>query len=450
MVKLYHLITSFYPNLKEAELQKEVLFKKLHPNRPYNKQWIENSLSKLSQQVEKFLVFNRLNNNDRVYHHFLINELQDRNIITRLETESARLSKKIIAEKNVGWQEYLDLFLIHERLYYNNNTTYRQEVSSPPLEIAHEVLSRLYRLIDIRFEVEKKEREAQFKSKKETLRIQKEEHDVKSFLQKDKEVPLSLFKTWELLIGSENPTELEKFRKEFLLKKDDLQPQDKQIIFTYLLNGYLRLFKKRKEGILMGIWELYQLGLKDDLLINNGVITERTFLNVVTVGCSLGKLDEVERFIEQNSNKLPLSSQKQVSIWAKAKLFYHQKKFSDAIKIITHENTGIASLKYVVRSLLLQCFFECYLKGEYNYDFIQHNCNAFIQQIRTHSSLNKDSIDSIVRFIQYVNRLAKWFTHKNLAELLVIKKKLEGETNIQAGRWLNSKITELLAEAIDQ
>ena len=62
VIKLFELIRKNYPEFESAKIEKEKIFSKLFPGKPYKDSTLRLLMYYLYELVEKFLAYNRFNN----------------------------------------------------------------------------------------------------------------------------------------------------------------------------------------------------------------------------------------------------------------------------------------------------------------------------------------------------------------------------------------------------
>jgi hypothetical protein len=78
LVTLYRAIIKHHPDYKHPSLEKEKLFKKIYPGKPYHEQNLRNRLTELSDMVKDFIVITHVKQNDISKKHTYIDELLKR------------------------------------------------------------------------------------------------------------------------------------------------------------------------------------------------------------------------------------------------------------------------------------------------------------------------------------------------------------------------------------
>ena len=97
---------------------------------------------------------------------------------------------------------------------------------------------------------------------------------------------------------------------------------------------------------------------------------------------------------------------------------------------------------------MLQAYFEKFLDDDSYYPFFKSLCKREEANMRNEKRLAKTRKQGVIRFIQYLRKIAKWKENINatIESLDRLEASLDEETNIQGKLWLKAKIVQLKME----
>ncbi|MEO1437163.1 MAG: hypothetical protein AAFV80_16595, partial [Bacteroidota bacterium] len=111
-------------------------------------------------------------------------------------------------------------------------------------------------------------------------------------------------------------------------------------IFIWLRNYCIFYFNKGVDGIANELFELYQTGLEQQLLLQeDGRLLYRDYLNIIALACSLKSFDWVEQFIESHTKELSRDQQLDGEAIGKATLNFHKQDFQGALDMLNQRST---------------------------------------------------------------------------------------------------------------
>ncbi len=441
LVRLLDKLEKYYPAFNDSKATKEKLFKQILPNGKFSLRRMNNLLSEGYLAAERFLIFQNLSQHQNLQKALLTKELQKRYLdewfFKDIEGEIGRLEEMPIKE----WEDHLQLFQLHRRLYHHPNQSSRMLAGSATIVRMGEELDLLYLL----------ERAAIINEKIFRNRILKnEDHEV------EKELELWL----AVSQGIEN-TAIDFYRRRFAYEDDkmldqylelrdlffahfeELNEKEQKIHLLSLLNDSSYLIKSTKLEITESL-PLYKLGLDTGIILHQGQLTLNTYITIVSASNTNKDFSFTKHFIESYTSHLKKEFQSDAVSWAKGHQAYWQKNLADSLNILLDKDFKLPYFQRIARLLLTQVYFDLHLKDNSYQFYLLNFFDAFEKWLlrdKHRATFNKKPY---LRFIQVCRKLAKAyggvnFTPEQIAHLL------ENEDNIQASNWLKKKIEEIIS-----
>lgn len=439
IVDLFSLLRRYYPDFTSLRLTKRFLFSKLYPEKVYNDRWVRNLMSELNHALQQFYIDAAFKRDTVLRQQLLIQSLLARDNPQAAIQLSTELLDQIGGKEILSSEEFLAIFLLNDQLYYQPNTTYRQEqFGGHLLRKANTALDDFYLLNKLRLYSELKERDR--------LNEEKDTNTDLLVLRYLFEQKPQIATDWYLhRLNYEGEKTIQDVEQLISLYKDNfhsMSVRDQQLQLWYLINDCSQVYKQGFSEVLSRILDLYKFGMAKNLLITNGKLTESTYLNIVGVSNALGDFRYVQEFIFQYTCYLPRNVRGDAEIWAKAHCYYHQGFLEDALNELTRHEFEKKIFIHRARILELQIYFEIYLKDESYYTLFNSNCSSLEGKMRRESRLSEKNSQAIIRLIQYVRSLGKllWNPNTTLKDLEKLTTNLKAETNIQGTIWLETKI----------
>ncbi|MCB0634134.1 MAG: hypothetical protein R2824_15520 [Saprospiraceae bacterium] len=447
LITLYRILKKHYPEFSSERLTKQWLYAEIYPGKAYNDKVCRNLLSELSVQIREFLVLKRVRKDPLLFQKTLISEYQNRIKPDWFIKESKKLLDQIEEQQPQNWENRLDCLVLNEQLYFSPHTLYRQQKNPGPLEAAAQALEEFYLLGKLRILNERLERRKKFAQQEG----KKDQQLDTSFLTSEavneivKNPVFNIY--YQRILNRDLSLEMQFERSEQLFRStvDQLPDKDQQILYHYLLNDTARLSQKGNTQILTRMLDLYKFGIDQNLLIYDQKITESTFLNIVSLAAGLKDFDFLEQFIPACLILLPASSIDDAHTWAKAKVALEQDKYEQCIEILKDYSFQGFVFIYRTRFLLLQAFFEQFLRDDTYYPFFKSYCRRTEMNMRNEKRLSQARKTAVIKFTQYIRKMAKWKDDVNATgeQLDRIVEDLEKERNIQGKFWLKAKLDQI-------
>lgn len=440
LVKFFDVLVKHFISTNKLTIPKREIYRKLHTNRSFSEQGFDNLMSHLATQVEKYIVFSRLERNDRLYKQLFIQELDERDESKRFKIESENLIEEIQAQQAVSFHDLGVLLNLYQQLYYSQNTQYGLSAGLTPLDKAIGILKDYNQLGTLKFEIEQKEREKKY-SKEKTVPIESEETHF-SFVPAHVKATIKLYQDWDILINSKQESGLEEFRELYLKEVNKLHEEDKRNIFLYMMNEGGRRYQSGDLGCVPILLELYQFGFDSKILLKQGSISSLTFANSQTLAYVQGRADLASQWKSTYTSSLPSNSRAEVLCWVESYELYAKGKYEDAIQHLNQYKFSIASFKQRSNMLIMQSYFGKFMEDDFPLGNMLNICRNFGEKMRNEKNLSDKRKIALVKLTQYVQRLSnwKWNPNRTAKHLLKIRTELNKEESIQAKPWLLSVI----------
>lgn len=152
-------------------------------------------------------------------------------------------------------------------------------------------------------------------------------------------------------------------------------------LFLLGINCCIRQINRTaEEDYLREALELYQRGLEEGVLLENGVLSRFTYGNVVGIALRLQALDWAAVFLKQYQPLLPSQEREAAFSLNAARLSFARQRYHDAISHLQQADYKDFINNMVAKTLLLKCYYEL---GEYEpLDYLMHTMRRFLRRRR--------------------------------------------------------------------
>ncbi len=113
-------------------------------------------------------------------------------------------------------------------------------------------------------------------------------------------------------------------RKSINQYKQQFTPAEMRDIYTIAINYSIRRLNTGAKHYIRETFELYLLSLEQGFLVEDGIMQDSTYTNLVSLACKLEKFAWAKKFIEEHRASLRLNSQTPLYHYSLGKLFYEQ------------------------------------------------------------------------------------------------------------------------------
>ncbi len=209
--------------------------------------------------------------------------------------------------------------------------------------------------------------------------------------------------------------------------------EERQDLFLLALNFCTRQYNQGSRGYLNAQLRLYQIGLEQKFLLQNGQLSRFTYRNITTLGLILEAYDWVEQFLEAYRLYLPPGEQESMYALCAARLHYAKGAFDKALDSLQQAHFTEPLLQLSARTVVLKIFYET---GAY--DALESQLSALSKFIRRKKTLSyhRANYKNMLYYIQQLLELTP-FDKKAKNKLA---KQIETCPNVAERAWLQQQL----------
>lgn len=435
-LRLFKYLKKYYPKLDSPKLDKSIVSQKLYPGEKLNLQKIRKAMHELAILVEDFLVAFYLKNQTFEKEKILSKALGKRDNYENFK----KVNRKSIAELEEkpyrDSRHHLDAHQL-EFEYFHHLETNKQKENKPVLKKAMEHLDAFYLLkrqeleLALQWQLTLFGGKASFPSLADTKKSLTQEPLFKLY----QRIQEAMNSDWQ---GEQYQLIEDLFKKE--IQKISLH--DQKEIYRMLLNHLSGQINQGRGTYYTKMLDLYQFGLRHGLTLENGKMSETTFMNIATVGILENAYDWVENFLKEYRPFLPASSQEEAYRLSLGLLFFYKKDYPDTIALLI--NYSFTPTLYILKSkaLLLRTYFEQFMLDDSYYDLLIAQTYAFEKFVRRNETIAPNKQTAYLNFILSTRNLAQSILQKNIDPRFL--KKIQSHPTLILKSWLLQKTKDAL------
>ena len=443
LVELYEILKKYYPAFDSPKLEKERVFERLFPGEPFKSKKMRHTLSEFTLLVEEFMVALQLRNDPFLKKKLLTEAYGKRNVYDLFERNTRELIEEL-QEAPVHIQTFGEISALNRKLFFHPLTG-KNKLAVPSLNLAMDYLDLHFALQKLSISTEMKARE----------NILQEDYKIKFLSELVKQrfwekLPeragiFNLYVKSIELFEQHDETSFLEVKGEFVKNAGQVSEEDGVNILMNLLNYTIPKVNSGNDFYLRQLFELYQLGLNQNLLIAEGRITDFTYTNIIAVGAGLKEYDWTKKFIEDYETYLDEEIREGAKVLGLAFWHFHKGEFSEVIDLLTIQKFNQVIHDLRSRSLQLRAYYELFKKDDSYYEFLISNTYAFEKYIRRNEKISERKAEGYLNLISYTRKLAniKIRQERNDSIKGELNRALMEKKRFVAKRWLLDKIEEL-------
>ena len=452
IIRLFGLLKKQYPEFEEAKIEKEIMFGKLFPGKPYNEQVMKNLSSGLLQILLEFLAVNRYRGrsvNDKELD--ILSELNTRRLDNIFQSRLKKLEKELLDTTHMIHPLFFHLHKLETIKTQYLLARDKQKYAADNVMKTGDYLIYFFITELTRIAIDLNANMTSFNIQHKTDLVSEvlEKLDFAHLLEylKKHNYPYSeMIEVYYhrlnamLVCSGEN---YHRYRQSILDNAGRFSLYELASLIDSLHNMAIQRVNDGAENAVWDEFDVVKMKLKYGTMAlrTGGVISLLNFRNVIFSTVRLNQLNWAEEFIEKYIDLVNEESRVSISNHARGIIAYVKKDYDTAIKLLSNvdlENPFYAS---DVKTHLAIIYFE---QGHYD------PCASVLDSFR-HMVTSREEFSAIfkevnIRFINTVSSYIRAVTSGNKGReiLLKTKEKLLSYPMVNHKGWLIKKADQLL------
>lgn len=438
-IHLLDILLNYIEGNNKMALTREGVFDRLFPNESYDEQQLHNIMSYLKKLYHKFLAIRHFEEEGLQEQLYTVEQAYTFNQYDLMKNRSRQLEKKL---KKYPYRNS-EYFHINYRLnnllgFYSGNHVDRS--------VSTTFQNMLYNL-DKFFIVEKLRNCCHLTANTILMNTRYDYgfldellnyiEENWSFFEEERGVVL-YYNILMSLRDEETPAYYEKLKELLNTQLKYFSRLEVNDLYSFSYNYCIRQINLGNREYQRELFELYQEGVKKELLINNGVLSEWDYKNVVTLGCKLREFNWTEKFIYEYKEKLPASKRENAYKYNLANLFYNKNQYDEALETLLH--VEFTDVKYHLNTtfLLLRTYYALE-----DTEALLSLIETFRVYVIRNKKMTTDQKKGYTNFLRFAKKLvllkhqSATYTRKSLAEKVEnLAQKIEQTSNVINKYWL--------------
>ncbi|MBK8427398.1 MAG: hypothetical protein IPL27_16105 [Lewinellaceae bacterium] len=412
---------------EKALPDKETLFRKSFPDRPYHDLLLRATMSDLCELMEEYLIWQRLRADEVAAKLALVAEFRERNL-SKLFQQTTRKLQQYLEDDSVRNARFHRKMLDYqvEIVQFQTRTVRTGEL---PLQDISNSIDILYLAEKLRHSCTQISHQAVFKTSYVFGLLPNVLDQVESdnYLQ----VPaIALYYyCYRFLTEPVSLLYFQKFRTELQQNGHFFPDTELKDLYLLAINYCIRKINEGGEPFIREGWELYREGLEKGFLLENRRLSPFTFNNIVAFGIKLGVYADVEQFIRHYQSFLEPAQQESLVSFNLARLEYKRGNHNTALRLLQTADFKDLVNNMIAKTLLLKIYFELE-----EFDLLESHLDTFRQFIRRRelSDYHRRNYLNVITFVKKITALPP----ANRTEKTALRTEIEQAEVLTEREWL--------------
>ena len=441
LLKLYQYISNYFDNWESSDLDKKIIFPILYPDKPYKDILLRKLMTELNRHIEELLIQNYLKSQDLLKKQILQKIYGERGLYHFFENQTHTLINHYQQKAFKDINDYLSLWKLQSSYFFHPDTN-KFDMDEDGILKTMEYLDAFYILGKYKYGSEMRAREKVLNRKYHIWMLD----SIKS-----NEYPKVLLEDSTVLQVYQSILELQELRKEstYRMIYNILFNHQHKFEFSFLLYGLQHLLNyaiwqtnQGNQAFLAQVFELYQLGLRNGLLLEKNRITDTTFTNIVAIGIRNQAHQWVEQFILEYQHLLDPILRESVRTLCYGFLHYSRKEFDQTIQLIIDFDFTNNYYYLRAKTLMLRALYEKFCTDYSLFHLFVAQSKSYEKFLRRSKTIGQYQVEVHLSFVKLLRQMVKIkYLHKwkGQAHNKLIER-LTQTTQIANKEWLLQKL----------
>lgn len=372
LINLFLELKNNYPDFSKENIKREVVWKKLYPDKNFNYGTMKNMIYDLLKICEKFILHEAYDRNRLRAYSDLIQELNKRNLFKHVSTKFLSFDNdfniNILKSLDISVQDY---YLLLSEVYWFIIVNAGEWDSGIKRERDAASEKMIYSFLIYLFKAYYNNKVLKFNENKGDddgilyifmkMIDDKNMNTIFNIAKRNSDEDYKILKcyyTLYQLADSESKEDFEKLKKSIHEIKDLLNKKDLRNLFVILSNSLVHnnsVFENKDEEFS----KIFDLMIENDVFTEqNGVLMDFKFINYIVINSNLNRIKEVENFILRFKDKLSEDKKINAYNFAMASLCFIKGEYKKSLEYSLKIGFEFLQMKFYVRNLQLMNFYE--------------------------------------------------------------------------------------------
>ncbi len=432
--ELFDIFKQYLKHPNDNGFTNEEVFNRLFSSKEFNEKSLRNLCSRFCGILEDYLVYN-LSINNPVYSNFLTSKFYQ----TKINFEFSFLHKiDTIIKGNLPDSEAEKALILAQSVnpivFYPKKSVRNKAKYSNYLDLEWQNNLIYWKISGLKYFCEKLFR---FQTRGEELddNFYLELEKLMSFITKEDISLIRAFYLTILFYKEKNQTNY-KTLKDYFINNFETIHSNQRFIFTGLFNGLISLAHPHR---LEELLELQLFGLENGLFVENGIIDEEHYSNIVRIFCKMNQVELAKEFVETHTPFLDVDKKRKKSIQARVACHIAFAN-SDFEEVLAQANEiKLQERPYMVDRYLFSLMASCELGDMENFYKKERGFREYINNSKGMQELGKEYKTSYKNFLKLVIYIVE-SPYKSYSKDYLLGTLTACNGFIAESKWLKKKI----------
>lgn len=436
VISLFNIVAEAYPGFDSSDVAREAVFRKLFPGKPFDESRLRYIMTDLVKLIENFLILEEIETAGDKQQHYLTEAFRRRGLdkYCRQGIEST--------SKSLRHHPYEDMSFFLQQLQneidrYNYVSAKRNIAVQENLETLLSSLDTFYIINKLKYSAEVINHTNVWAGDFEPLLL----NEILKHINEDNRLKSPAVQIYHsilmTLIEADNESWYKKLKRQLDEHGSRFSSDELNDMYIFARNYCAKQINRGNLSYLNEVFDLYKNLLRDNVLVQDGRISQWDYKNIASVALRLEKYDWAEEFIKKYRSKLSAEHSENAFTYNLALLHYHQGNYGKTLELI--RDVEFTDVYYALdcRSLLLKTYYETEAMRP-----LLSLIDAFYAYLRRNKLISSYQKEGYSNFLKFFKRLMK-LRRNDREGAERVKAEIESSEAVANLSWLLKRVEEV-------
>ena len=367
------------------------------PNQPYNSTKLRNTQSYLLKLVEKFLVYEHLEQDEAAYCQLLLPLYRQRGLHKGFQSTVRNNARYLSKQPHRSVQYHYGEFCLQQEQFLHAQERNRLEDKN---------IQAVLDSFDIYYSTNKLRYAITALSHQNIFNVQYDLGSMETLLQRVEarnwlEIPsvAAYYHSYKMLTTPQT-AEYAQLKQLIVEQWELFEPSELRDLYLTAINAFIRQLNRGEAGVLEELFLLYQSGLERGVFMVDGELSRFTYKNITSVAIRCAAYEWGANFVEEYAPHLPAEHRQNYRRYCQARLSYATEAYQEAMHCL--QTLGSTDREVIMdgKGMLIKIY---YMLGEY--DALESLLSSFKTYLKRDQYISADLKAVYLNFVHYVQRL---------------------------------------------
>jgi hypothetical protein len=356
--QLVQYLSEHFPQFTEQNCDRYHLFRHLFPGETHDQKKLAVHFTYTLRLLEDFFQVEQLRAQPGRGEQLLLKRLRKKKQLKHFEKTLAKAEQNAeqTAQRDFQWYFHRYQIATESDYYYTLVSERRRDQS---LQDKQDYLNRYFLAVKLRdaceMAVRKRILNVSYTDPMAAIAVQQVASSPDTL---QREPAINTYYHLHRMIVEQSPEYYFEARRQLQLQQEYLTPEELKNIYNYLQNYCIQRINAGEASFLQENFQLYQAQLERGLLLEDELLSEWHYKNIVTTALRLEELQWVHQFIEDYRGRLRASSSENAYRFNLASYYYAAGQYPRVLELLTQVEYSDLRYSLGAKALLLRTYYD--------------------------------------------------------------------------------------------